>query len=138
MNSNVLNKDATLRRGTGTILVVDDEPAVRDVSKLFLEQNGFQVLAAEDGMRALQLYREHSPEIVLVLLDMTMPGMNGDEVFRALRGFRPDLPIILSSGYSEQETMQLLDSSAHSSFIKKPYRPKALLDKVCNFLESCL
>lgn len=128
--------DAILRKGTGTILVIDDEPAVRDVSKLFLEQNGFQVLAAEDGMRALKLYEEHAPKIVLVLLDMTMPGMNGDEVYRALRGFRSDLPIILSSGYSEQEAMQLLDNPVHSSFIKKPYRPKALLDKVCDFLDS--
>jgi CheY-like chemotaxis protein len=129
--------DSTMMDGTGirSVLVVDDEPAVRDVSKLFLEQNGYKVFTAEDGLQALQLFGERGQEIVLVLLDLSMPGMNGEEVYRALRGIRPDLPIILSSGYGEHETMEMIKDSALTSFIRKPYRPKALLDKVREILE---
>jgi two-component system, cell cycle sensor histidine kinase and response regulator CckA len=136
MNSGAAS-DPTLIGGTGIsyVLVVDDEPAVRDVSKLFLEQNGYKVFTAEDGLQALQLFGEHSREIALVLLDLSMPGMNGEEVYRALRGIRPDLPIILSSGYGEHETMGMIKDSALTSFIRKPYRPKALLDKVREILE---
>jgi CheY-like chemotaxis protein len=117
-----------------TILIVDDEPSVRQVSQLFLEQNGFKILIAESGPRALKIFREHASEIDLVLLDLTMPEMSGEEVFHKLRGIRADIGIILSSGYSEQEILGLIEGTTRTSFIRKPYRPKALLEKVMDML----
>ena len=119
-----------------TILVVDDEDAVRTVSQLFLEQCGYAVLTAEDGRRGLNVFAEHAERISLVLLDMSMPGLNGEQVFWELRRHHNDVPVILSSGYGEQETMHLLQGAANAYFIKKPYRPKTLLDKVREVLDA--
>jgi CheY-like chemotaxis protein len=117
-----------------TILIVDDEPAVRQVSQLYLEQNGFRILIAENGPQALKIFHEHGSTIDLVLLDLTMPEMSGEEVLHKLRGMRTDIRIILSSGYSEQEILGLIEGATYTSFIRKPYRPKALLDKVLEML----
>src|SRR3990172_3071813 len=122
-------------KDSATILVVDDEAAVRNVSKLYLEQCGYTVLTAEAGHRGLHVFVEHAAEISLVLLDMTMPGLNGEEVFRELRRHRNEVPVILSSGFGEQETMHLVQGSERTYFIKKPYRPRHLLEKVREVLD---
>jgi PAS domain S-box-containing protein len=113
-------------RGSGTVLLVEDEEAVRNVAKEMLECLGFQVVAAADGQEALAAYRAHADAIVCVLLDLTMPRMSGEETFRELRRLRPDLRIILSSGYNEQDVIQQFAGKGLAGFVQKPYTLGAL------------
>ena len=123
-------------RGSGTILVIDDEEGVRIVAKAALEKFGFTVITAEDGLVGLQVFRKRQEEISLVLLDMTMPRMSGEEVFRELQRISPALPVILSSGYNEQDATNLFVGKRLAGFIQKPYQPLALISKVRTVLDT--
>jgi CheY-like chemotaxis protein len=109
-------------RGTGTVLVVDDEEIVRNLAKKMVEIAGFSVLTANDGEEAVRLYREHQNEIACVLLDLTMPKMGGEEAFRAIRQISPDVRVILSSGYSEETATGRFAGMGLAGFIQKPYQ----------------
>ena len=117
-------------KGGGLVLVVDDETFVRQVAQVVLERGGFEVLAAEDGRRGLEAFRGRAAEIVAVLLDMTMPDMSGDQVMAEMQAIRPDVRVILTSGFSQQDTMARFGASGLAGFIQKPYRPDELLDKL--------
>jgi CheY-like chemotaxis protein len=119
-------------RGTGTVLVVDDDEDARYSARVMVEALGFEVLEASRGEEALDLFRQRD-KIVGVLLDLTMPGMNGEEVFRNLRAIRSDVPILLSSGYDEHESGGRV---ADAGFLQKPYGPKELAAKLRAALES--
>ncbi len=108
-------------QGSGTILVADDEPHMRVVCKAILEKCGFDVLLAEDGQQALELFREHAADLQLVLLDLTMPKKNGDEVFQELCQIRPDIKVILVSGYNESEVNARFGGRGLTGFIHKPF-----------------
>ncbi len=116
------------------ILVVDDELIVRQVAELSLESSGFEVVTAEDGRQAMEVFRQLGDEIAAVVLDMTMPHMNGEETFRELRRLRPDLRVILTSGFNEQDVKSRFEGQGLSGFLKKPYRPKELVQKVNDVL----
>lgn len=115
-------------RASGTILVADDEPAVLAVARRVLEKSGFQVLLAPDGRAALELFERHQHEIRAVLLDMTMPGPSSDEVFRELRRMQPDVRVVLTSGYNEQEATSRFVGKGLAGFIQKPWRPAELTE----------
>jgi PAS domain S-box-containing protein len=112
---------AELWRGTGTILVVDDEESVRKVAEKMLALCGFRVLAAANGREAIALFQESHEQIACVLLDLTMPQMDGEETFRELRRIRGDLRVILASGYSETEVSRRFAGQNVAGFIEKPY-----------------
>ncbi len=114
----------------GLVLVVDDDPSVCDVARAMLEAAGFQVVVAADGREAVDLFRARAPEISLVLLDMTMPRMGGEEAFREIRRIRGDARVILSSGYNEQDATNHFAGKGLAGFIQKPYRVAALAAKV--------
>jgi PAS domain S-box-containing protein len=107
--------------GVGTLLVVDDEASIRQILKVLLGYLGYQVLLAENGAQALELYQQHASEIVLVLMDMTMPVMSGPEALRLLRAQAPTLPIVLSSGFSEHDAARSLGCEQATAFLQKPY-----------------
>jgi CheY-like chemotaxis protein len=109
-------------RGTGTLLLVDDDPTVRQVARTMLERRGFTVLLAEDGREALELFRRDHDRITLVMLDLTMPHMGGDEAFRRMREIRPDVTGILMSGYSGHELERRFAESGLAGFVQKPFR----------------
>lgn len=109
-------------RGRGTILIVDDDASVRDLGRGILERAGYRVLLASDGRQAVETFRRKRGEIRAVVLDMTMPGMNGEQTFRALMEADPELKVILSSGFSEQEALQSFDGRGPAGFLQKPYR----------------
>jgi PAS domain S-box-containing protein len=113
-----------------TILVVDDEETVRTVARLSLEKCGFKVLTAVDGADAMEHFRRDPSAVDLVLLDMTMPHMNGEETFRELRRIRQDVKVILSSGYNEMDAAGRFAGKGLAGFIQKPYRPVDLINKV--------
>ncbi len=124
-----------VQRGSGTILVVDDEQSVRTVVKVILERAGFHVVCAEDGRQALEIFRAHSAAVVVVLLDLTMPNMDGIETFTELKRLKPDVRVILSSGYSEQDATSTLAGHGLRGFIQKPYSAEALVDKLFEVLD---
>jgi two-component system cell cycle sensor histidine kinase/response regulator CckA len=130
-------KEAAKARFPGTggkILVVDDEAAIRDVSRRMLDSCGFEVLTAETGRQALELFRSQHGEIAAVLLDATMPQMDGLETFEELQRIHPDVRVILSSGYSEQEATERFTGKGLAGFIQKPYRLEDLDDKLRDIL----
>ena len=114
--------------GSGTVLLVDDAETVRDVGRHMLEEIGFQVLTASNGPEAIDAVSKHSDEINLVILDMTMPIMNGSEVFSAIREIRNDIRVILSSGYDEQDAVEQFDGNELAGFIHKPYKLSTLTE----------
>lgn len=116
-------------RGHGTILVVDDEASVRDAAARALMQIGYTVLTAQDGLEAIELFREHE-EIRGVLLDYKMPRLDGEETYRELRRLRAGTPIILSSGYSEQASVDRFVEAGMDGFLQKPYAIVELREKL--------
>ena len=116
-------------RQRGTMLVVDDDETVRTVTRRILERAGFDVLLAADGIAALDIYRAN-PGIVLVLLDMTMPRMDGEECFRELRHLDPLVRVVLTSGYNEQDATTRFVGKGLAGFIQKPYRPADLIERI--------
>ncbi len=119
----------------GTILVVDDEPAVRSVAREMLEGQGFAVLSAADGVEGVELFRRHADEIMAVVLDMMMPRMGGEAAYREMRKTRSDIPVILSSGYNEQDAINRFAASGAAAFVQKPYRTQTLVDALSRLME---
>jgi CheY-like chemotaxis protein len=117
-------------RGEGAILVVDDDQSVRYLAGDILETYGYSVLLAEDGYTAVELARGCSVPPALVLLDLSMPGMSTSQTIEQLRFVRPDLPILLSSGYDEGEVLPRFNHERLFGFIHKPYTPAQLAEKV--------
>jgi PAS domain S-box-containing protein len=123
------------RKGEGLILVADDEEAVRDVARLMLEGAGFSVVTVADGVEAVERYRALGDRVAAVVLDMTMPRMGGEDAFRELRRANPDVRVVLSSGYNEQETVNRFLGKGLAGFIQKPYRTKTLVEKIREALD---
>jgi len=121
---------------TGTILIVDDEETIREVAAMMLEEIGFSTLTANDGMEAVEVYRQHQGEITAVLLDMTMPRMDGKACFRELRRINNDVKVVLSSGYSEEDATEQFQGKRLSGFVQKPYTPEHLKEVMMNVCSS--
>jgi CheY-like chemotaxis protein len=134
--SRALSAEARAGIGPRTVLVVDDEEVVRALSRNALEDSGFRVLTAADGAEAVQVVRRHRDSVDLVLLDLTMPRMGGEEAFREIRKLRDDLPVILCSGYSESEGTAVLAGRDQATFLHKPFRVADLLRTVRTLLEG--
>lgn len=115
---------------TGTVLLVDDDPIVLELSSVMLSTLGFTVLTAMDGIEAVDIFRQHNDEIRLVLSDVSMPRMNGWETLLVLRQISPDIPVILASGYSENLIMQGIHDEHPQAFLEKPYGLAALRDTI--------
>jgi PAS domain S-box-containing protein len=122
-------------RGEGTILVVDDEAHVRVVAALALEKTGFTVLTAADGQEAVAVFREHAKTVRAVLLDLTMPHMDGAATMNELRRIKPDVRVVLSSGYTEEDATRHFTDRDLIGFLQKPYGLKDLLAAVRGALE---
>jgi two-component system cell cycle sensor histidine kinase/response regulator CckA len=120
---------------SGRVLIIDDEPMILNIAAEILEQSGFSVLTAADGEEGLAKFRENL-DISLVLLDLTMPRMSGDEVFRELRKIKPTVRVLLSSGYNEQDTTSRFAGKGLAGFIQKPYGAEQLVEAVRHVLQS--
>lgn len=118
-------RDAPVRRGPGTILLVEDEEAVRRSLTLLLRREGYAVLAAHDGAEALELAAGHAEGLDLLVTDMVMPRMSGREVAESLSTTRPGLKVLFMSGYNERD-LEL----PSAQFIGKPFAIADLLQKV--------
>ena len=120
---------------SATILVVDDEETVRALVRKMLERSGMSVITVAGGREGLEALKKNADAIDAVLLDMTMPHMNGPETLREMRKRRPELPIVLTSGYDEQEATTRCAGKGLVSFIQKPYRTDQLIRKIREVLK---
>ena len=113
------------------VLVVDDEPVVRNMAEAMLTRKmGYQVITADNGFEAIEIFKKRQEEIGLVLLDLSMPGMNGWEVLAALRTVRSDIPVILTSGYDESQVMTGAYKERPQMFLQKPYQRNTLQEAI--------
>jgi len=113
-------------RGTGTVLVVDDDAMIRSLATRMLKHLGFEVIAASDGCEAVEVFQDRAETIACVLLDLTMPRMGGEETFSAMRRISADVPVILSSGYSKEIVTEEFSAKGLAGFVQKPYELEAL------------
>jgi CheY-like chemotaxis protein len=123
-------------RPAGKILLVDDDEIIVDITSMMLVRLGFTVLSAGDGIEAVEMYRQHRPELCLVLSDVYMPKMNGWETLSALRRIDPDIPVILISGYSEEQVMEGDHPDIPQAFLGKPYSFEVLKDAIRRALKD--
>ncbi|MBI5766827.1 MAG: PAS domain S-box protein [Verrucomicrobia bacterium] len=124
-------------RGTETILLVEDEPAVRDVTRLLLKQHGYRVLEAEHGPGALKLWSDHRQEIALLLTDLVMPeGISGRDLADRLQGDSPALKVILMTGYSADIVHRGIELKPGQNFLQKPFEAHALFTMVRQTLDG--
>lgn len=123
-------------RGEGTILLVDDEEAVRMIISKMLQKLGFNVLVARDGQEGVETFQAHADEIKAVVLDMTMPRLNGEESFREIKRIRPDAKVILVSGYNELEATTRFAGKGLAGFLQKPFNPEDMKEKIRCILSS--
>lgn len=111
---------------SGCVLVVDDEETVRSVAQMMVEAIGMKAIAATDGKHGVEVFERRHAEIDIVLLDMTMPRMNGQEAFAAMRAIKPDVRVVLSSGYNEQDATDRFSGKGLAGFLQKPFDLAAL------------
>ena len=116
--------------GQGTVLLVDDEPTVRNAGRRMLARLGFDVVTAEDGVAAIERFEREPERFTLILLDLTMPRMGGEEAFRRLHAIRPNVPILLASGYDQQQLSTRLSGLGLAGFVPKPYELRGLREKL--------
>lgn len=115
-------------RTSGTILLVDDDETVQRAASSMLLLIGFTVVTAANGIEAIEIFKEHADEIRCVLLDLTMPEMDGEECFKEIQKIKPDAVVILSSGYNEQEATKKFSAKGLAAFIQKPYSLDSLIN----------
>jgi two-component system, cell cycle sensor histidine kinase and response regulator CckA len=120
---------------SGLTLLVDDDARVRNVNELLLQNIGFEVLAVETGREAIREFERRSAEVRVVVLDVTMPDLSGDQVLKELRRIRPDIPVLLCSGYSEDEMSDRFSPEDLESFLQKPYTFDLFRDRLRQLLE---
>ena len=129
-------KDKSVIHGSGCILMVDDEPAVLEISSKMLTKLGFRVLEACSGRDALNIYRQNRHLIDLVILDMIMPDMGGGKTYDELKAIDPDINVLLSSGYSiDGQASKILDRGCNG-FIQKPFGMKELSRELREILDK--
>jgi CheY-like chemotaxis protein len=125
-----------IRKGHETILLVDDESMILDVTQAMLEGLGYRVLTAPGGAEALEIYRENRENIDLVILDMVMPGMSGGDTFDRLKLINPEIKVILSSGYSLNGMAHGIMQRGARLFLQKPFRLNELSHKIREALDQ--
>jgi CheY-like chemotaxis protein len=130
----VVSTTLTQPKAKGTILVVEDEESVSEFVRLVLEDAGFHVRLAAHGGEGLEAFEQNHREVVGVVLDLTMPEMDGLELAQRIRHMRTGVPILLMSGYSEWETLTGLAEICAAGFLQKPFRPDELISRVCQML----
>ncbi len=122
--------------GTETILFIDDEEIILDVAQDMLEILGYKVLVAQNGEEAVRIYEQQKDVIDLVVQDMVMPGMNGADVFKAIKKINPDVRVILASGYVMNKQIAAVMEDGCRAFMQKPFRLEELSAKVREVLDA--
>jgi two-component system, cell cycle sensor histidine kinase and response regulator CckA len=117
-----------------TVLLIDDEEVVREVFAETLADGGLNVLTACDGETGVDVFKNHVSQISLVVLDLSMPGIDGAETFKRLKAVNPGVKVVLSSGYAEEEAMDKFEGLGLTGFLQKPYQWSRLMQILQAFL----
>jgi CheY-like chemotaxis protein len=134
-----LSTDVKIYNPTGPrelVLIVDDEDFVTLLAQRVLTDEGYRVITARDGFQAIDIYRKLKDQIALTILDFTMPVMDGADVFEELLQINPKVPVVLSSGFAEQERLRNMLSRGLRGFIPKPYTQQKLLTQIRSVLDT--
>jgi PAS domain S-box-containing protein len=131
-----VSPEIALIKGSASILLVDDEEMIIDVGQAMLEKLGYRVAACRSGQEAVKAITDRGNGIDLVILDLIMPGMDGGTAFDRIREIRPEMPVLLSSGYAINGKAQAIMQRGCNGFIQKPYNISDLSDKVRNVLDG--
>jgi len=123
-------------RGSGTILVVEDESMVRNIATALIQAAGFTTVEAWNGLQSLDIFKKDPGHYAAVLLDVTMPGLDGIEVFARMRAIRRGIPIVLMSGYSELEVASRCGDLTRTAFLQKPFTNELLMHKIRSVLPA--
>ncbi len=129
------NADIIIEKLEGTVLLIDDEESVRDSFGEILEMAGLYILKATNGLEGIELFKQHQPEISIVLLDVHMPVMNGLDALRELKRIDPHIHVILSSGYSEYAIDDHVLNQPTITFLQKPYTMEAVMQRLAEHLK---
>lgn len=113
------------------VLVIDDDPLIREFLAMLLEDEGYSMLVAEDGVEGIKVFRAHAPQICAVILDLIMPNMDGVAAFRELVTIRSDVPVIIASGSMYHSIHDIEHNGIHpAGFLHKPYVPEDLIQMI--------
>ena len=118
------------------LMVVDDEPMALVLSKRILSEAGFEIITAQSGFECLDLFRKRPADFDLILLDLTMPFMDGEETFARLRNIRTDVVVVLSTGFIVQERLDRMISAGMAGFLRKPHRPDEVVKNITTVLDK--
>ena len=132
----IASDDQKPEKGTGTILVVDDEEYILKANEAMLSKLGYDVLLANGGREAIQLFDRHKDRIVLLILDLIMPGVGGEAVFDHVKSVRPDIRVILCSGYSAEGQAESILGKGCDAFIQKPYNLNQFSQRIKEVLSA--
>ena len=121
---------------SGKILLADDEETIRNLGRRMLQRAGFEVIAASDGREAIEKFSKDKDAIRLVILDLTMPHLDGEACYREMRRLHPGVKVILSSGYNEQDVVNRFAGKGLAGFVQKPYTTEELLAKIREALDK--
>ena len=117
-----------------TILLVEDEEDIRVIYQDLLLPTGVNLLVAKDGEEGVQLFTKHQSDINLLILDMILPKIDGTTVFAQIRVMKPDIPVLLTSGYAPRGKIADIQQAEHVSFLQKPFRSVGLFEKIQSLL----
>ncbi len=131
-----VTREIPVKRGSGTILVAEDEEAVRLLATRTLQKAGYTVLSARDGEEAVALFREHSDNVDLLLMDVIMPRLSGPEAVKQIRELDPEVPALYASGYGGEFLRADGRLDIEGEVLQKPYQPSELLDRISGYLRS--
>lgn len=123
-------------QGDGTVLVIEDEQSVRTVIQGMLEAIGFNVVTAAHGMEGVEVFQQCADDMVAVIIDLTMPGLSGWETYQALRRIRPDMTMIVTSGYTKEIAMERFGTDRFDAYLQKPYNSDHLRELMHAVLHS--
>ena len=118
------------------VLVIDDEAPVRQAVTDILGMEGIEVITAVNGTQGIQLYQEQQDNIKVVLLDLSMPGLSGEETLNELCQINPEVQVILSSGYGEMDVLNRVGQKENVDFLQKPYNLTQLLQEISKYLDD--
>ncbi|MDR3701513.1 MAG: PAS domain S-box protein [Candidatus Sulfopaludibacter sp.] len=121
--------------GKPTVLVIDDEIIVRQMARTVLERQGYEVILAENGQQAIELFERNPMEFSLVVLDLSMPGMSGAQTLPELRRHRPEIPVLITSGYTESQAMHIFAGQDVAGFLQKPFSSQILVNRIAATLD---
>ncbi len=130
----VTEQNKTLQRGEGLVLVVDDEEIVRSMAEEILDECGYTTISAEDGLQAVEIFKKKHKKVDLVLLDMIMPKLSGNEAYKRMKEIDPNVKVLLVSGFKQDERIQAVLDLGITGFLQKPYD----LYSLANAVKKCI